>query len=180
LGKHRLIAHPDFPPIAIDAIEVDLDLTRKGVSTLWYTVFGSLDALVVPREASERRVDELWKTTCFEMFVRNPSSSGYLELNFSPSREWAAYHFDGYRRGMRPAELGHPPVISSSRIGWFELHVTLPFDLHCDTRLLLQLSAVLEENEGTKSYWALAHPPGDPDFHQPDCFALELPPAGRI
>ena len=40
----------------------------------------------------------------------------------------------------------------------------------------LGLSAVLEEKDGTKSYWALAHPPGDkPDFHDPDCFAAQLP-----
>jgi hypothetical protein len=34
----------------------------------------------------------------------------------------------------------------------------------------------LEEQDGTKSYWALAHPPGDkPDFHDPACFAAHLP-----
>lgn len=37
------------------------------------------------------------------------------------------------------------------------------------------ISAVIEEADGTKSYWALRHPPGKPDFHHPDCFALELP-----
>jgi hypothetical protein len=36
---------------------------------------------------------------------------------------------------------------------------------------------VIEERNGRKSYWALAHPPGEPDFHHPACFALELPPA---
>ena len=37
------------------------------------------------------------------------------------------------------------------------------------------LSAIIEETDGTKSYWALAHPPGEePDFHDPACFALEL------
>jgi len=42
----------------------------------------------------------------------------------------------------------------------------------------LGLSAVIEEIDGTKSYWALAHPPGKPDFHHPDCFALTLPAFG--
>ena len=37
------------------------------------------------------------------------------------------------------------------------------------------ICAVIEETDGTKSYWALAHPPGAPDFHHPDCFTLELP-----
>ena len=36
----------------------------------------------------------------------------------------------------------------------------------------LGLSAILEEEDGTISYWALAHPPGRPDFHHPDCLAL--------
>jgi hypothetical protein len=44
----------------------------------------------------------------------------------------------------------------------------------------LGLSAVLEEKDGTKSYWALAHPPGDkPDFHHPDCFAARLALSSR-
>jgi len=41
------------------------------------------------------------------------------------------------------------------------------------------LSAVIEEIDGTKSYWALRHPPGPPDFHHPDCFALTLPAPER-
>jgi hypothetical protein len=30
--------------------------------------------------------------------------------------------------------------------------------------------------DGTKSYWALAHPQGKPDFHHVDSFALTLAP----
>ena len=37
------------------------------------------------------------------------------------------------------------------------------------------LSVVIEDTDGTKSYWALAHPPGAPDFHHPTCFAATLP-----
>ena len=35
--------------------------------------------------------------------------------------------------------------------------------------------AVLEEKDGTKSYWALAHAADKPDFHHPDCFVAKLP-----
>jgi len=41
----------------------------------------------------------------------------------------------------------------------------------------LGLAAVIEEASGRKSYWALAHPPGKPDFHHSDCFAHEIPAA---
>jgi hypothetical protein len=40
----------------------------------------------------------------------------------------------------------------------------------------LGLSALIEETSGRKSYWALAHPPGKPDFHHADCFAHEFLP----
>jgi hypothetical protein len=50
-------------------------------------------------------------------------------------------------------------------------------DLPADAPWRLGLSAVIEDRSGQKSYWALAHPPGRPDFHHEDCFALELTPA---
>ena len=53
-------------------------------------------------------------------------------------------------------------------------------DLACIVELARQekwqlgLSAVIEELNGHKSYWALAHPPGKPDFHHSDCFTYEF------
>jgi hypothetical protein len=41
----------------------------------------------------------------------------------------------------------------------------------------LGMSAVIEDKAGRMSYWALAHPPGKPDFHHRDCFAYEFSPA---
>jgi len=38
----------------------------------------------------------------------------------------------------------------------------------------LSLSAVIEQADGRLSYWALAHPPGKPDFHRADCFTCEI------
>jgi hypothetical protein len=38
----------------------------------------------------------------------------------------------------------------------------------------LGLAAITEDTRGGKSYWALAHPSGKPDFHHFDCFAHEL------
>ena len=32
----------------------------------------------------------------------------------------------------------------------------------------VSITAVIEEKGGRKSYWALAHPPGRPDFHHAD------------
>ena len=56
---------------------------------------------------------------------------------------------------------------------WWALGATISVEPRRDWQL--GLSAILEEIDGTKSYWALAHPPGDkPDFHDPVCFAARL------
>jgi hypothetical protein len=105
------------------------------------------------------------------------AADGYLEFNFSPSTEWAAYKFCGYREGMEDLEIEAPNVRVQQGRYAFELaaRISLPIDIRATH---IGLSAVVEELDGTKSYWALRHPPGDkPDFHHPDCFALELPPA---
>jgi hypothetical protein len=47
-------------------------------------------------------------------------------------------------------------------------------DLDRDRRLRLAVSAVIEESDGRVSYWALAHPPGKPDFHHADGFVVTL------
>jgi len=65
----------------------------------------------------------------------------------------------------------------------FELRASLDLnrlaDLPSNGPWRLGLSAVIEEAGGGRSYWALAHPPGKPDFHHSDCFALELPAIER-
>ena len=38
----------------------------------------------------------------------------------------------------------------------------------------MNVTAVIEERGGTKSYWALAHPADKPDFHDPACFVATL------
>jgi hypothetical protein len=58
------------------------------------------------------------------------------------------------------------------------LHATLSLDglsaLPRDVGWRLGLAAITEDTRGGKSYWALAHPSGKPDFHHFDCFAHEL------
>jgi hypothetical protein len=49
-------------------------------------------------------------------------------------------------------------------------------DLSREASWRLGLSAVIEDISGGMSYWALAHPPGRPDFHHADGFALEFSP----
>jgi hypothetical protein len=99
-----------------------------------------------------------------------------MEFNFSPSFEWAAYEFSSYRSGMEDLATHDPEIIISTTDGWFFLAVEALPELPISA-VRVGLSAVVEEVDGTRSYWALAHPSGEPDFHDPACFVLEVPAA---
>jgi hypothetical protein len=170
--------HPRLP--AGPAIAVGSHAARPTPDRLElrYVVTGDLGALYLPPAGHPARADELWKRTCFEAFVRPAAGEAYFEFNFAPTRWWAVYRFDRYREGMADAEIT-PALIEAHTSGErFELTVAVDLPGWTATRpWRLGLTAVIEELNGEKSYWALAHAPGKPDFHHPDSFAYDLSPA---
>jgi len=175
LETYWLTSHPDTPGKAIKAISVKLSFHAPRQIGIWFSFYGKIAEIVWPSWAGSSRADGLWKTTCAEMFLSDPDGPGYCEFNISPSGEWAAYRFDDYRQGMRALDLLRFPDMNDGSRGADEclLAARITFETPGTTRLAL--SAVIEETDGTKSYWALAHPPGKPDFHAPTCFAATLP-----
>ena len=180
--RHALTLHPDSRCPAITYIEVEAARPGPGKLALRYFMAGAISKLRLPPAAAPARADELWRRTCFEAFVRAPPSAGYYELNFAPSMQWAAYRFSGYREGMQVAsELRAPHIEAQANAERLELQVSLDLpSLSKDEVWRLGLSAVIEETSGRRSYWALAHPPGKPDFHHSAGFAYELRAAERI
>jgi hypothetical protein len=70
--------------------------------TIRWVLQGELGDLRLPSPGGNpRRLDELWRATCFEAFISCAQVPGYLELNLSPAGHWAAYRFDAPRQGMR-------------------------------------------------------------------------------
>lgn len=169
--------HPDCFPTK--AIQVEVDVARPGAGelVLHYFVTGAIADLRLPPVMACARRDELWQHTCFEAFIRALGDDAYHEFNFAPSTEWAAYRFSGYRSGMSVATgMDLPRIETRSSGDCYELRSSLTLHhLPGDAAWRLGLSAVIEEMNGRKSYWALAHPPGKADFHHPDCFVHELP-----
>jgi len=146
---------------------------------LQYVLRADMARVRVPKAARPGRADELWKHTCFEAFISAAGLAGYYELNFSPSGQWALYSFDGYRAGMSPVDLTSPLRLTTRCLDdrlELEAQVSL-LDLGLARRrraMKLALTAVVEDDSGTLSYWALKHAPGKPDFHHSDGFVLEL------
>jgi hypothetical protein len=179
--RQMLRPHPATPVLAVRQVDVEVTHSGNGGLNLSYGVDGDIDALRIPAVAAGGRGEELWRQTCFELFVGSSQSSGYYEFNFSPSRQWAAYWFTGYRTGMRvAAEVGAPVVEARRDADRFSLRASIdPARLKALPRAgawRLGLSAIIEETGGGLSYWALSHPQGKPDFHHAVGFAHAFSP----
>jgi hypothetical protein len=179
--RQLLKLHPDSRCVAAARVEVAVARPRADRLVLSYIVTGQMSDIRMPPVVPAARADNLWQHTCFEAFVRAASGPSYYEFNFASSTEWAAYRFDSYRSGMRAAEIGGPQIEVRSGPDSYTLQASLELDrlpdLSREAVWRLGLSALIEDQGGGMSYWALAHPPGKPDFHHADCFALEFSPA---
>lgn len=173
-----LTCHPDTRSTAVRSIEARISRSQDGILAVSYVVSGDLDRVRVPPPRAPRIADRLWQHTCCEIFIsKNPPA--YHEFNFSPSGEWASYAFERYREGASlMSDLLDPRVTVRRTTETLELDALIDLarlsPVHSQGQLGLALSAVIEDDEGGLSYWALAHPRGKPDFHHPDAFALEL------
>lgn len=175
-----LLAHPDTPGEWVWSIGAEVRLEQPATLVCHYSLHGEINRLRVPAARAGRRADGLWQHTCFEVFATAEAGGGYYEFNFSPSLEWAAYRFSEYREGMTPANVTRAPGLQARRTPdrlelTVHLHLEGLAELARGPLLRLGLTAVVEDDGGRLSYWALRHAPGNPDFHDPDAFALELP-----
>ena len=179
MQTHRLVAHPAHPPRGVTAVESKV----IGFDDTWLRVRWRVDGaqdLVVPAFAGRGRADDLWQTTCFELFLKPGGEDGYVEFNLSPSERWAVYDFDGYRAGMSERPASREPDCTI-RIGssFAIFDAAIPRDVLPILPAGANFAAVIEETGGVKSFWALAHPAAKADFHDPACFAATLEPPRR-
>ena len=172
-----LVRHRAAEANALTGITVHVE-RLPGHVAISFVARGKVGSLSLAEPGASRRADDLWQHTCFEAFMEPAFGSGYREFNLSPSNAWAAYAFSGYRRGMTEVEGNPVPRLSvkrSSEVIVVEAMLATAFP--DQQSLMMGLSAVEEDLEGRKSYWALAHmEDGPPDFHHPIGFDLELFP----
>ena len=180
-ARRALSRHRDSKGAAVAGVAAEIARDGRGSFALRFLLRGDAVALRLPERAAPRFADELWRTTCFEAFIKPVGDPGYYEFNFSPSGEFAAYRFAGYRSGMAPRPHLADPAISIETVaggldGAIAPQLAWSGEEASARAWRVGLAAIVEEASGDKSYWALAHPAGAPDFHHPDCLALRLAP----
>jgi hypothetical protein len=173
----RIVSLIPFAPVAgsvVQGLDVQVGYLAGEALHLQYTLRADIARLRIPDPKPARRTDELWRHTCFEAFLHARAGTAYHEINASPSTEWAVYSFDDYRQGMAAPANVPAPTIHIARSAR-----ELVLDVRVDLKVLppsraLALAAVIEDDSGSLSYWALKHPAAKPDFHHAGGFALEL------
>lgn len=177
-----LTCHPETYTRAVQEIEVRVGRTQGNALAFTYAITGDAMRLRIPLPRQPRRADRLWQHTCFEAFVSVKGKTEYYEFNFAPSGQWAAYSFQRYRVGT-PLEADKlaPRIAVRNTANRLDLDAIVRLDhlpaIPPHACLQLALCAVIEDENGMLSYWALKHPLGKPDFHHPDAFALDFEPS---
>ncbi len=173
-----LAPHPTTPCEAVRSIAVRLTRTSPQDLELTYAVSGDLGGVRLPEPEAPRRVEGLWRHTCFEVFVTPDPGPAYVELNFSSCGAWACYAFTRYREGRSAPEPFAPPAIgvtpNAHDSPWVLTAVVRLEALRGGAAARVAVAAVLEDGGGRLSYWALRHAPGRPDFHHPEGFVWKI------
>jgi hypothetical protein len=167
-----LTCHCASPARWVRTLDVSARLEEPGMLRLIYLLEADLDRLKIPPPAAPARSDRLWEHTCFEAFVACDGDEGYREFNFSPSGAWAVYAFDGYRRNMKPADAAEPVIRVHRSADRLEIDASIQAERVHPEHLRLGLAAVIEDEDGVRSYWALSHPASKPDFHRAESRAF--------
>ncbi|TNE39269.1 MAG: hypothetical protein EP347_04985 [Alphaproteobacteria bacterium] len=177
----KLVPHDNSPADLKYTLTAEAHRTGPNKLTLKFNLTGDIHALDI-KEGAPARQDNLWQSTCFEAFISAANPDHYIEINLAPSGAWALYTFTGYRQGQESPAVTYGPHLVCERS---DHHLTLTADLDLAGLDLPEgpwttgLSAVVKEKNGQTHYFALAHTQEDPDFHQADCFVMELELATR-
>lgn len=174
--KTCLLAHPAMPHPDVKSLEVNVELTPEGDLVLLYQLNADLTQFIIPVTKPAAQTDGLWEHVCFEAFIAVVGQPDYLEYNFAPSGQWAAYAFSDYRV-RRERTFSQTPKLDIIQMPeqLLMLAIINAKDLPVNPQALplaIGLATVLEAVDTSLSYWALQHPLQNPDFHHRSGFTL--------
>lgn len=121
-------------------------------------------------------LENLWTTTCFEIFLKNEKTSDYYELNFNSKGEWNVFYFSDYRKRVESFRSS-VEVTMQTRLVAGKPSLAYSFDISNLVNLIfpsqINLSTVTKGKAGI-SYWSQKHSGQKADFHDPRNFTLTL------
>jgi hypothetical protein len=166
---HPLMLHQTCALGPIRAVTASVTATPQGCEAE-FRLDGHVPAIILPPPATPGRMDNLWRTTCFEIFWQPLGDTCYREFNLSPSGRWAAYDFDSFREEMRDAPVDAIAIDCLHDATSLVLTARIAAQLAAPAQVAL--NAIVAHPDGTMQFWAMGFPPGKPEFHSEACRTL--------
>jgi hypothetical protein len=144
---------------------------------LWFVAMHRKPAQLHPDARPGGFQAELWQHDVAELFLMDPVSGRYLELNLSPNAAWWSCEFNAPRARADEADIAMPDVATFSELaadGTWVAAMALPLDLlrarlDFGNQTRANVTMILE-SPMQRFFSAADLGPGKPDFHQPERF----------
>ena len=137
------------------------------ILTLEFTVTGEIKSYIFNEPCEQTREDELWKKTCFELFIAHKNTPLYYELNISSSTNWNFYRFSDYKTAMKEEKNVSEPFIHSYKMQ-DKYRLSFEFDFYeelIEKELIFNLAVILLDTKGVRHFYSINRQEKTVDFH---------------
>lgn len=155
-------------------VSIIATLKKRGSKLyLRYQINDPKKQVVIKNHPKLTRIDGLWNDTCFEFFIRQPSTGHYLEFHFAPkSGAWNVLHFETYRK-RSVQEFPWKEIRPLANQSGFSLDLKLVEKILGPGPLQFGITSVVVTKDKT-NYFALIHGDKVANFHYPPSFIETL------
>ncbi len=147
-----------------------------------FRITGNIDQIILPLEKDngERKYD-LWEETCFELFLKYPDNSWYIEFNMSPTTDWNSFFMSHYREHVGELEtVKNVEIRTERKYECYSLVAKIKFNEinqyaredFLNNKIEIGISAITKYKDGKNRHWALNFGEKAPDFHDSKTYQL--------
>lgn len=137
---------------------------KNGALDFEFRVIGPINELEIPKFSAESSFkDRLWTGTCFEIFLKRADLDSYQEWNFSPSGDWAFYHFVKYRTPSQ--NVVNFPTLGSADLQASAVSLIYKNQIPLQEADSFHPCVILKKKDGSLLFWASEIQNSKPDFH---------------
>lgn len=157
-----------------DEIQVTAVLKKRGPRLfLEYKIRDPFNKVQISNHSKDVRKEGLWNETCFEFFIKQPSTGEYLEFHFAPqSGAWNVIHFNSYRkRSVEQFPWKNFKGLPNRR--GFEIDLNMIEQILGPGPYQCGMTTVIK-TQNEISYFALQHSDVMANFHHPASFIETL------
>ena len=166
----RIDLVPFSPCLAVEALRYTLLQESSTGLRLTVQLKGSIASELEDVMQVGQREFGLWQHNCFELFLGEPGSAAYWELNLAPNGNWNCFGFNDYRQDQKESDRCAVTEFSAVCRGLnYQLEakiLTNPPLQSSGSGLSLGAAAIIE-TASDLNYFSIRHGT-TPDFHHRD------------